>query len=98
MRRRMSSDNPFHAAIRPDSRTKAGISPTAHKCAHSNSKDAVFGDKTRGNSSPVSPIAEKPVIPACCAGVTGFLMRCRAAADIAATTPNYVPKSFKRLG
>ena len=56
MRRRMSSDNPFHAAIRPDSRTKAGISPTAHKCAHSNSKDAVFGDKTRGNSSPISPI------------------------------------------
>jgi hypothetical protein len=38
------------------------------------------------------------VIPALCAGVTGFLMRCRAAADIAATTPHYVPKSFKRLG
>jgi len=56
MRRRMSSDNPFHAAIRPDSRTKAGISPTAHKCAHSNSTDAVFGDKTRGSSSPISPI------------------------------------------
>ena len=56
MRCRKSSGTSFQAAIRPDSRTKAGISKTAHKCAHSDWGFTVFPAKDPVCSSPISPI------------------------------------------
>ena len=55
MRRRKSSFNSPHSAILLDSVTKAGISRSAHKCAHSDSMDGFFVGKTHGCSSPISP-------------------------------------------
>ena len=86
------------ASILPTSAITGGISAVAQSCAQRREATGVSFEKTAVSSSPISPIAEKPVISALCVDVTGFLMCCRAAAEIAATTPFYVAKSFKRLG
>jgi hypothetical protein len=61
IRRRRASGSPSHSAMRPVTRTRVGISKSAHKCAHTEGSVALLPEENLPCSNPVLP-----TFPFCC--------------------------------